>query len=75
MLYLLSQYPQVEQKLLQELDSMQLLATRERSHPRLVTPADLGRLIYLQAIIKVFFCHPSQARLHFPLFPCPAIAL
>ena len=52
-LYLLSQHPEVEARLVQELDGMGLLATPDRPNPRPVAPADLGRLTYLQAIIKV----------------------
>ncbi|KAK9801866.1 hypothetical protein WJX73_003752 [Symbiochloris irregularis] len=51
-LYLLSQHPEVEEKLLRELDALELLATPSRPHPRPVSPQDLGRLSFLQAIIK-----------------------
>lgn len=52
--YLLSQHPEVEAKLLRELDALELLATDQRPHPRPVSPQDLGRLTFLQAIIKVW---------------------
>ena len=51
--YLLSQHPEVEARLLEELDSLELLATDARPQPRSIQPTDLGRLTYLQAIIKV----------------------
>ena len=51
--YLLSEHPEVEARLLEELDGMELLATPTRPHPRPIMPGDLGRLTYLQAIIKV----------------------
>eukprot|EP00884_Botryococcus_braunii_P006038 jgi/Botrbrau1/15435/Bobra.43_2s0060.1 len=51
-LYTLSQYPEVEAKVLEELDSLELLVTPERPNPRSLEFADLGRLVYLQAVIK-----------------------
>ena len=36
-----------------ELDSLQLSITPQRRHPRKMTYADLNRLTYLQATIKV----------------------
>ncbi len=36
-----------------ELDSLQLRITPQRRHPRKMTYADLNRLTYLQAVIKV----------------------
>lgn len=38
-----------------ELDSLQLSITPQRRHPRKMTYADLNRLTYLQATIKVAF--------------------
>ena len=38
-----------------ELDSLQLSITPQRRHPRKMTYADLNRLTYLQAVIKVAF--------------------
>ena len=43
-----------------ELDSLQLSITPERRHPRKMTYADLNRLTYLQATIKVA-CTPCTA--------------
>ena len=52
LLYMLIQHPQVERKLLDELDGLELLATPQRPEPRLVTSADVFKLPYLQAVIK-----------------------
>ena len=46
----------MEAKILEELDSLGLSTTAERPHPRRLTYADLGKLNYLQAVIKV--SHP-----------------
>lgn len=51
--YMVSQHPEVEEKLMAELDSLQLRITPQRRHPRKMTYADLNRLTYLQAVIKV----------------------
>ncbi|CAL8465573.1 g5109 [Coccomyxa elongata] len=51
-LYLISQHPEVEAKILEELDSMELSITSERPRPRPLTYPDLPKLTYLQAVIK-----------------------
>ncbi len=51
--YLLSQHPEVERKLAQELDVAGLLVTPERPHPRPMEYADLGQLTYLSWVCKV----------------------
>lgn len=52
-LYLLSQHPDVEAKILAELDANELLVTpTRRPTPRRVEWADLAKLVYLQAFIK-----------------------
>jgi hypothetical protein len=51
--FLLSQNPDVEAKVLAELDSLELLVTPERPNPRKLEWADLNKLVYLQAVIKV----------------------
>ncbi|KAK9827618.1 hypothetical protein WJX81_006830 [Elliptochloris bilobata] len=51
-LYLLSQYPEVEARVVAELDALELLVTPARPQPRELEWADLGRLTYLQAVIK-----------------------
>ena len=53
LLYVVSQHPGVEAKIIEELDSLELSITPERPHPRPLTYADLGRLTYLQAVVKV----------------------
>ena len=53
--YLISQHPEVEAKILAELDSLGLSTTPNRPRPRDLTYADLGRMPYLQAVIKA--CH------------------
>ena len=51
-LYLLSQHPDVEAKVLAELEAAELLVTPDRPDPRPIEWADLARLVYLQAFIK-----------------------
>jgi cytochrome P450 len=51
-LFTLSQHPEVEAKIVAELDAAGLLATPERPEPRRLEWADLGKLVYLQAFIK-----------------------
>ncbi len=53
-LYLVSQHPAVEARILEELDALELSITPERPQPRRLTFADLGKLTYLQATVKVF---------------------
>ena len=50
--YLLSQHPDVETRVVAELDALELLVTPSRPQPRELEWADLGRLTYLQAVIK-----------------------
>ncbi len=49
----MSQHPEVEARLAAELDAAELLATRARTRPRPLAHADLGRLVYLQCVLKV----------------------
>ena len=51
-LFLLAQHPEVEAKLAAELDAAGLLVTADRPQPRALEWADLGGLVYLQAVIK-----------------------
>eukprot|EP00884_Botryococcus_braunii_P001148 jgi/Botrbrau1/11033/Bobra.92_2s0006.1 len=51
-LYLISQHPEVEAKIMQELDSVGLLVTEERPMPRDLEYADIGKLPYLAAVMK-----------------------
>ncbi|DBA86903.1 hypothetical protein WJX79_003539 [Trebouxia sp. C0005] len=52
LLYLLSQHPEVEAKICQELDQHGLLVTPDRPNPRQVTYDDLAKLTYLDMAIK-----------------------
>ncbi len=51
--YDISQHPEVEQKVAEELDQLGLLATPDRPTPRSLELADLSRLTYLNCVIKV----------------------
>ena len=51
--YLISQHPEVEKKILAELDDLHLLKTEQNPKPREMTYADLSKLTYLNAVIKV----------------------
>ena len=51
--YIISQHPEVEAKILEELDLLELSINPERPRPRPLTYADLPKLAYLQAVIKV----------------------
>ena len=55
--YLISQHPEVEQKILAELAKLQLLKTPESPQPREMVYADLSKLTYLNAVIKVSAAH------------------
>ena len=55
--YLLTQHPEVEASLVQELDQAGLAATPACLEPPLMTAAHIPQLPYLQAVIKV--CWPS----------------
>ena len=50
---MLSQNPEAEQKIAEELASQGLLATADNPHPRSLTWDDMGHLTYLKAAIKV----------------------
>lgn len=51
--FCMSQHPEVEARVVSELDSLGLLATRERPQPRALQFEDLGKLAYLNLVIKV----------------------
>ena len=57
--YMMTQHPEVEKKVLKELDELELLVTAERPHPRRLVASDLNKLTYLNCVIKVCFCSPG----------------
>jgi hypothetical protein len=57
-LYLVSQHPEVEAKVVAELAQHGLLATPGSPNPRPVQWDDLAKLTYLNAVIKVRICVP-----------------
>ena len=63
LLYVVSQHPEVEARILEELDSMELSITPARPNPRPLTFADLGRLTYLQAVVKACNCKNTPCKL------------
>lgn len=54
--YLLSQNPKAEARVVAELGAAGLLVTKERPKPRALEYADLSKLPYLSAVIKVLYC-------------------
>ncbi len=54
--YALSQHPEVEARVVQELDALGLLVTPDRHHTRKPEYADIARLTYLKCVIKVRCC-------------------
>lgn len=60
--YLLAQHPEVEAKVLAELDAADLLVTPQRPNPRPLEYNDLHKLTYLNAVIKV----TKEERVHRP---------
>ncbi len=59
--YLISQHPEVEKKILAELEELQLLKTAQNPKAREMTYADLSKLTYLNAVIKVLQLLPCMA--------------
>ena len=51
--YLISQHPDADRKIAEELDSLDLLVTRTRRAPRQLQYADLSRMPYLSGAIRV----------------------
>ena len=49
----MSQHPEIESKIVEELDNLELLVTPTRPQPRSVEYADLAKLEYLQCVVKV----------------------
>ena len=54
----MSQNPHIEAKVVEELDRLGLLATKERPQPREIKYEDLSKLTYLNLVIKV--CHQCK---------------
>ena len=51
----MSQHPEVEAKIVEELKQHDLLATIEQPNPRAIQWDDIPKLTYLNAVIKVTF--------------------
>lgn len=51
--YAISQHPEVEQRICEELDALGLLVSPSQPQPRQFEHADLGKLTYLSCVIKV----------------------
>lgn len=64
--FLLSQHPEVQAKVLQELQSLGLAASPKQPQPRQLSYSDLGELAYLQAVVKVPFATLYQSSLPIP---------
>ena len=58
--FCVSQNPQIEAKIVQELDSLGLLATSSNPQPRELQHEDLSKLTYLNMVIKV--CGPCASK-------------
>lgn len=63
-LYFLTKHPDVMAKLEAELDQAGLLVTPQRPHPRAFTWADVGKLTYLDSVIKASGMPPPIGALH-----------
>ena len=57
--YTVSQHPEVEARIVEELKNLDLLATAEQPTPRPIQWDDIPRLIYLNAVIKVLSIPPQ----------------
>lgn len=69
--YLISQHPEVERKILAELEGLELLKTPQNPRPREMAYADLSKLTYLNAVIKVLQTLPRE----FPVFGFPVSSI
>lgn len=58
--FCVSQNPQIEAKIVQELDSLGLLANKGNPQPRELQYEDLSKLTYLNMVIKV--CGPCASK-------------
>ena len=59
--FLLSQHPEVEARVVQELQRLGLCASAQRLEPRQLAYADLAELAYLQAVVKVCYIPKRNA--------------
>jgi cytochrome P450 len=59
-----SQHPEVEAKIVEELRALGLLATAERPVPRPIEWEDINKLTYLNAVIKVSSTSPTGCLWH-----------
>lgn len=68
--FAISQHPEVEAKIVEELQAHGLAPSPSQPEPRQLTYADLGKLTYLQAVIKVsplfLLCWQSLAHQSLP---------
>ena len=69
-LYFLTKHPEVMAALEAELDAAGLLFTPQRPQPRQFTYADIGKLPYLDAVIKARLAPSSPAHILGPLPAC-----
>lgn len=51
--YFISQHPEVEAKIVRELQALGVCATADGKEPRKLTPADMQKLTYLPCVVKV----------------------
>ena len=58
--FCVSQTPDVEAKIVEELASLDLLATRKRAAPRPIQWEDTSKLVYLNNVIKVPRCRAGR---------------
>ena len=69
---MISQHPEVEAKVLAELDSLELLCTATRQHPRAMLYEDIAKLNYTHNAIRVCRPAPEGFRSPAPLsLSCP----
>ena len=69
--YTVSQHPQVEAKIVEELKSLDLLSTPKQPQPRPIHWDDVPKLTYLNAVIKVSSVQSQELQQHRPVLSCP----
>ena len=70
---MITQHPEVERKVLAELDAHGLLVTPDRPNPRPLEWDDLGKLTYTNNCIKVKIIATHAVYIHFITLECPAM--